>query len=106
MDTSDYCLLMRMIRTSERPSNAESQNVGFSSLIGSTSSVSTTKPRIPANQLIRERLLTAGLNKQFQGGYITDSRCYQCAGPGLEEYREGGDYSWDQVGVVYLRSAL
>ena len=52
MDTSDYCLLMRMIRTSERPSNAESQNVGVSSLIDSTSSVSTIKPRLPADQLI------------------------------------------------------
>jgi hypothetical protein len=83
MDTSDYCLLMRMIRTSERPSNAESQNVGLSSLIGSTSSVSTTKPRVPADQLIRWRLLTAGINKQFQGGYISDSSCCQCAGPGL-----------------------
>jgi len=52
MDTSDYCLLMRMIRTSERPSNAESQNVGLSSLIGFTFSVSTRKPRVPADQLI------------------------------------------------------
>jgi hypothetical protein len=95
MDTSDYCLLMRMIRTSERPSNAESQNVGLCSLIGSTASVSTAKPRVPTDQLIQGKVLTAGLNKQFQGGYITDSCCYQCAGPGLEEYREGGYYSWD-----------
>jgi hypothetical protein len=95
MDTSDYCLLMRMIRTSERPSNAESQNVGLSSLIGPTSSFSTTKPRVPADQLIQGEVLTAGLNKQFQCGYITDSSCYQCTGPGLEEYREGGDYRWD-----------
>ena len=49
MDTSDYCLLMRMMRTSERPSNAESQNVGLSSLIGSTPSVSTNKPQFPTD---------------------------------------------------------
>jgi len=52
MDTSDYCLLIRMIRTSDRPSNAESQNVGLSSLIGFTSSASTRNSRVPADQLI------------------------------------------------------
>jgi hypothetical protein len=64
MDTSDYCLLIRMIRTSERPSNAESQNVGLPSLIGSTSSVSTSKPPVPADQLILRRngLLQVSIN--------------------------------------------
>jgi hypothetical protein len=46
-----YNLLIRIIRTSDRPSNAESQNDGLSSLIGSRASVVTDKPLLSANQL-------------------------------------------------------
>jgi len=93
MDTSDYLImLMRMIRTSERPSNAESQNVGFSSLIGSTFNVSIDRPCISADKLTRASELTAGINEQFQGRFIPDSSCYQCAGIRvLEENRKGGN---------------
>jgi hypothetical protein len=47
-----YNLLIRIIRTSERPSNAESQKVGSSSLIGSRTSVVRDRPLLSANQLI------------------------------------------------------
>jgi hypothetical protein len=57
MDTSsDYCVVllltpMRMIRTSERPSNAESQNVGLASSVGARDRVEMDKPRFSDHQL-------------------------------------------------------
>ena len=107
MDTSDYLIMvMRMIRTSERPSNAESQNVGLFSLMGSRGSVVTDKPLVSADQLMFCHCegLTAGIDKQFQGGYVPDCSSYQggCLRTLAEKDREGGNDRRDEVWIVYL----